>query len=73
MGIEKRGFGSMGKTRLKELCSKGGTTSQKSGHGHRWDSAAGTTAGLKGNQTRAARKSPPGTTELQKATDTPDE
>jgi hypothetical protein len=73
MSIKDRGFASMNKTRLKQLCSKGGTTSQKSGHGHRWDSAAGTSAGLKGNRTRAARKSPGATTELQDPTDTPDE
>jgi hypothetical protein len=73
MSIKDRGFASMNKTRLKQLCSKGGMNSQKTGAGHRWDSVEGSSAARKGQRLRAARKSPGATTELQKATDTPDE
>ena len=38
MKKKKRGFASLSKERLRELCSKGGTNAHKLGHAHQWDS-----------------------------------
>lgn len=52
MTTPKRGFAKLTAVEHKAVSQKGGTTSQRSGRGHRWDAAAAREAGLKGGRPR---------------------
>ncbi len=45
---DKRGFASMDPDRQREIASKGGKASHRSGNAHEWDSAEAKEAGRKG-------------------------
>lgn len=47
---KKKGFASMTPERLKEVCSKGGKSSQAKGNGHKWTPEEARKAGKKGGK-----------------------
>ena len=56
MGIEKRGFASMDRTRLKELSGDGGRKAHAMGRAHKWTREEARAAGLRSVAQRRARK-----------------
>ena len=56
MGIEKRGFGSMERTRLKELSGHGGRKAHALGRAHKWTREEARAAGLRSVEQRRLRK-----------------
>lgn len=53
----KRGFASMDPAKVRAIGRLGGTASQASGAGHRWDSDEAQTAGKKGGRVSSQRRS----------------
>jgi hypothetical protein len=56
MGIEKRGFASMDRTRLKELSGTGGRKAHAMGRAHKWTREEARAAGLRSVERRRLRK-----------------
>ncbi len=56
MGIEKRGFASMDRTRLQELSGHGGRKAHAMGRAHKWTREEARAAGLRSVEQRRARK-----------------
>lgn len=56
MGIEKRGFASMDRTRLKELSGTGGRKAHAMGRAHKWTREEARQAGLRSVERRRLRK-----------------
>ena len=56
MGIEKRGFASMERSRLKELSGVGGRKAHAMGRAHKWTSEEARAAGLRSVERRRMRK-----------------
>lgn len=56
MGIEKRGFASMERTRLKELSGTGGRKAHAMGRAHKWTREEARAAGLRSVEQRRLRK-----------------
>jgi uncharacterized protein len=66
MGVEKRGFGSMDRTRLKELSGVGGRKAHALGRAHKWTSEEARAAGLRSVERRRL-KAAQGTTPQEPA------
>ncbi|MFN7916261.1 MAG: hypothetical protein U0Q55_13050 [Vicinamibacterales bacterium] len=56
MGIEKRGFASMDRSRLKELSGTGGRKAHAMGRAHKWTREEARAAGLRSVERRRLRK-----------------
>ncbi len=56
MGIEKRGFASMDRSRLKELSGTGGRKAHAMGRAHKWTREEARAAGLRSVERRRMRK-----------------
>lgn len=56
MGIERRGFASMDRSRLKELSGTGGRKAHALGRAHKWTREEARAAGLRSVEERRRRK-----------------
>lgn len=63
MGIEKRGFGSMERTRLVELSGVGGRKAHELGRAHKWTREEARAAGLRSVARRRMKKAEQATAE----------
>ena len=71
MGIEKRGFASMERTRLKELSGTGGRKAHAMRRAHKWTREEARAAGLRSVERRRLRKAAEESGELQHANQEP--
>lgn len=56
MSVKKRGFGSMDKSRQREIASRGGKMAHRRGTAFQWTSEQATAAGRKGGLARNAKR-----------------
>lgn len=56
MGIDKRGFGSMDKTKQREIAAKGGRAAHEKGTAHKYTSEEAKIHGAKGGRKAADNK-----------------
>lgn len=60
-GVHRRGFGSMGVEKRREICAKGGKAAHLKGTAHEWSREEARAAGRKGGQASRGGKGKLGT------------